>query len=125
MMRTNSRGSVTSTHDERSGDENSLRRSLELLEERMGGLRIPEEDFALLGSVQPRKGARTVSEYLHMEPERPGSRGHITPPVLFPLAPGHMSKEFDMDDEATPMPNKIIDFGEQRTPKARSENGQV
>ncbi|KAJ9660806.1 rim15, signal transduction response regulator [Neophaeococcomyces mojaviensis] len=125
MLRTNSRGSVISMHDERLAEESNLRRSLELLEERMGGLRIPEEEMALLGSVQPRKGARTASEHSHPEPERPGSRGHITPPIFFPLVPGHMSKEFDMDDQATPLPSKVIDFEEQPTPRARSENGSA
>lgn len=123
MLRTNSRGSVISMHDDRSAEENSLRRSIELLDARMGGLSIPEESFALLGSVQPRRGMRNFPEHAHPEPERPGSRGHITPPILFPQEPGHTSKEFDMDEQATPMPNKVIDFGEQPTPRARSENG--
>ena len=126
MLRTNSRGSVISTHDDRPADADTLRRSLEILVGGMEGLRIPEQDVAILGSVQPRKNMRAFSsEHSHPEPERPTSRGHITPPVLFPLAPGHSQKEIDMDDQATPMPNKIIDFGDQATPKAQSENGST
>lgn len=126
MLRTNSRGSVISMHDDRVAEADSLRRSLEILEGRMEGLRIPEEDTAILGSVQPRKSMRaSSSEHAHPEPERPASRGHITPPILFPLAPGHTQTEIDMDDQATPMPNKTIDFGDQPTPKAHSENGST
>lgn len=129
MLRTNSRGSVISL-DDRTAEPDSLRRSLEILEGRMEGLRIPEEDMPLLGSVQPRKGKRTISsEHSHPEPEeRPGSRGHITPPIIFPRAPGDTVKEIvdmDVDDEATPMPNKVIDFGDQPTPRATSENGSM
>lgn len=125
MLRTNSRGSVVSL-DDRTAEPDSLRRSLEILEGRMEGLRIPEEDMPLLGSVQPRKGRRTVSsEHSHPEPERPGSRGHITPPMMFPQAPGNTVKEIDMDDQETPMPNKTIDFGDQPTPRATSENGSI
>ena len=126
MLRTNSRGSVISMQDDRQAEADSLRRSLEILECRMEGLCIPEEDTAILGSVQPRKNMRAwSSEHSHPEPERPESRGHITPPVLFPLVPGHTQKEFDMDDQATPMPNKTIDFGDQPTPRAHSENGST
>lgn len=125
MLRTNSRGSVVSL-DDRTAEPDSLRRSLEILEGRMEGLRIPEEDMPLLGSVQPRKGRRpTSSEHSHPEPERPGSRGHITPPIIFPQAPGDTVKEIEMDDQATPMPNKVIDFGDQSTPRATSENGST
>ncbi|KAK5072638.1 rim15, signal transduction response regulator [Lithohypha guttulata] len=125
MLRTNSRGSVISFNEDRLAEPGSLRRSLEVLEGRMEGLRIAEEDTVILGSVQPRKGMRTSSEHSHPEPERPSSRGHITPPVLFPQLPGNTIKEFEIDDQATPMPNKTIDFGDQPTPKARSENGST
>lgn len=125
MLRTNSRGSVISL-DDRVAEPDSLRRSLEILEGRMEGLRIPEEDMPQFGSVQPRKGKRSTSaEHSHPEPERPGSRGHITPPEIFPQAPGDAVKEIDMDDQATPMPNKVIDFGDQPTPRATSENGST
>lgn len=125
MLRTNSRGSVISINDERAAEANSLRRSLELLEGRMDEMRIVEESNAILGSVQPRKNMRNSSDHSHPEPERPQSRGHITPPELFPLAPGKTTLEFEIDDQATPMPNKTIDFGDQPTPKARSENGST
>lgn len=123
MLRTNSRGSVISFNEERAAEANSLRRSLELLEGRMDGMRIAEESNIILGSVQPRKSMRNASDHSHPEPERPRSRGHITPPELFPRAPGKTTLEFEIDDQATPMPNKTIDFGDQSTPKARSENG--
>lgn len=126
MLRTNSKGSVISFNEERAAESENLRKSLEFLEGRMESLRIPEEDTAILGSVQPRKSMRPPSgEHSHPEPERPLSRGHITPPVLFPREPGNDAKDIDMDDEeATPMANKIIDFGDQPTPKAPlSENG--
>jgi len=127
MLRTNSRGSVISMHDERQAEADSLRRSLEILEDRMEGLCIPEEDTAILGSVQPRKNKRvSPAEHSHPSSQRPQSRGHITPPVYFPPAPGDSQKEIDMDDEeATPMPNKTIDFGDQSTPRAHSENGST
>lgn len=125
MLRTNSRGSVISL-DERTAEPDSLRRSLEILEGRMEGLRIPEEGMPLLGSVQPRKAKRIPSaEQSTHDPARPGSRGHITPPMMFPQAPGNTVKDIEIEDEATPMPNKIIDFGDQPTPRATSENGST
>ena len=120
MMRTNSRGSVISMHDDRNAEPESLRRSLEILEERMGSLKIPEEvDPATVIAGQPRKMQRTSSQHSHPEPEpeRPGSRGHITPPVIFPQKPGKAVAEVDMDSELTPMPTKAIDFAQQPTPK--------
>lgn len=128
MLRTNSRGSVISLHDDRTAEPDSLRRSLEILEGRMESLKILEEDSPapILGSVQPRKGMRGYNaQHSHPEPERPPSRGHITPPVLFPFEPGNTTKEFEIDDQATPMPNKTIDFGDQPTPRATSENGST
>jgi len=125
MLRTNSRGSVISMNEERSAESESLRKSLEMLEGKMEGLRIPEET-AILGSVQPRKSMRSSAlEHSHPEHERPASRGHITPPVLFPPAPGNNSKDIEMEDEATHSPHQIIDFGDQPTPKAQSENGST
>ena len=132
MLRTNSKGSVVSVEQQHAAEPDNLRRSLEILEGRMEGLRIPEEDVtgAILGSVQPRKSQRaTSSEHSHPELERPQSRGHITPPVLFPRDPGNSQKEIriEIDDQATPMPTKSIDFdfGDQPTPKALSENGST
>ncbi len=113
MMRTNSRGSVISTIDDSGAEPTNLRQSLEILEERMEGLRIPEEpDAAALLSAQPRKLERTASQHSHPEPggltpERPPSRGHITPPVIFPKQPGDAVKVFDMDSEITPMPTRM------------------
>lgn len=116
MLRTNSRGSVISMEDRA-----LERRSIEMLEERLEGMKILEENKAILGSVQPRKGRRiSSSAHSHPQPE-----GHITPPIIFPQAPGNASKEFELDDQATPMPNKTIDFGDQPTPKAQSENGST
>lgn len=121
MLRTNSRGSVISLQEDRISESEHLRRSLEILEGRMEGMTILEESTAILGSVQPRKGRRISSSgHSHPQPE-----GHITPPVIFPQAPGHTSREFELDDQATPMPNKVIDFGDQATPRAHSENGST
>ncbi len=120
MMRTNSRGSVISMQDDRIADSDTLRKSLEILEERMGSLKIPEEtDFAYGSSGQPRKLERTSSQHSHPDPDqpRPESRGHITPPVIFPQQPGQFVAEIDMDADLTPMPTKTIDFAQQPTPK--------
>jgi hypothetical protein len=115
MMRTNSRGSVISTIDD-SAESTTLRKSLEILEERMEGLQIPEEpDQAAVLSLQPRKMERTSSQHSHPEliPERPQSRGHITPPVIFPQQPGDAVKEIDMDSEITPMPTRTMSVDEE------------
>lgn len=137
MMRTNSRGSVISTIDD-SAEPANLRKSLEILEERMEGLRIPEEpDQAALQSAQPHKLERTVSQHSHPEPgelvlDRPQSRGHITPPVIFPKHPGDDVKNIDMDSEITPIPTRITfvedeertlrpaDFADEKTPRPSS-----
>ena len=121
MMRTNSRGSVISMHDDRAEPE-SLRKSLELLEERMESLAIPEEvDPHIIIAGQPRKWERVSSQHSHPEPEqdRPVSRGHITPPVIFPQKPGHSVTDMDMDADLTPMPTNAIDFAQQPTPRAQ------
>ena len=109
MMRTNSRGSVISMNDDgRVAEPDSLRKSLEFLEGRMGNLSIPEEALSELAEIQPRKITRTASYHSHPDPEdRPPSRGHITPPEIFPLKPGHTVADIDMDAELTPMPTKI------------------
>jgi serine/threonine-protein kinase RIM15 len=135
MMRTNSRGSVISTIDDSSTEPANLRKSLEILEERMEGLRIPEEpDQAALQSAQPRKLERTASQHSHPEPtyERPQSRGHITPPVIFPKHPGDDVKNIDMDADITPMPTRTSfveddeltlrpsDFADKKTPRPSS-----
>lgn len=118
MMRTNSRGSVISTIDDSSAEPANLRKSLEILEERMEGLRIPEEpDHAVL-SAQPRNMERTASQHSHpdpggLTPERPQSRGHITPPVIFPKQPGDAVKEIDMDSEITPMPTRTMSVDDE------------
>jgi serine/threonine-protein kinase RIM15 len=119
MMRTNSRGSVISNMDDSGAEPTNLRKSLEILEERMEGLRIPEEpDQAALLTSQPRKMERTASQHSHPEPEgltpeRPQSRGHITPPVIFPQKPGDTVKEIDMDSEATPMPSRTMSIEDE------------
>lgn len=124
MMRTNSRGSVISNADEgHLAEPDALRKSLEIIEERMGGLQIPEEpDVPTLAAAQPRKLERVVSQHSHPEPgadlnDRPPSRGHITPPVLFPLRPGAQIKEVDMDAGVTPMQSVLVDLEEEPTPR--------
>ena len=119
MMRTNSRGSVISMHDDRSAEPESLRKSLEILEERMEGMKIIEEtDFAEPAPRQPRKLERTAS---HSHPEveqmRPASRGHITPPEIFPPRPGHLVADFAEETDLTPMPTKTLVLPEEQTPK--------
>jgi serine/threonine-protein kinase RIM15 len=117
MLRTNSRGSVISnTEDGNVAEPETLRKSLEIIEQRIGGLRIPEEpDATALAAAQPRKLERSVSQHSHPAPssdaeDRPPSRGHITPPVLFPQKPGVVTKEFNMDPEVTPVPTKVVDL---------------
>lgn len=126
MMRTNSRGSVISTNEDVTLPEvETLRKSLEILEGRMENLTIPEEpDQLSLAATQPRKFERTASQHSHPDPEttgieRPTSRGHITPPIIFPQKPGDAVKEFDMDtaSEVTPVPTKTINFEEEPTPR--------
>jgi serine/threonine-protein kinase RIM15 len=120
MMRTNSRGSVISMHDDRNAEPESLRKSLEILEERMGILKIPEEpDPIAVVATQPRKLHRMASDHSHPEQhgERPSSRGHITPPVIFPQKPGQTVADIDMDPDLTPMPTRTIDFAQQPTPR--------
>ncbi|EXJ88726.1 AGC protein kinase [Capronia coronata CBS 617.96] len=121
MLRTNSRGSVISLHDERTAEPDSLRKSLEILEEQMENLRIPEEpSSASLTSMQPRKEmARTASQHSHPGPdlERPPSRGHITPPIIFAPQPGTKVADIDMDNDITPVPSKTIDLEEEPTPR--------
>lgn len=108
MMRTNSRGSVISMNDDRTAEPDSLRKSLEILEDRMESLRIPEETVIDLAVTQPRKLERTPSYHSHPEPEeRPPSRGHITPPVIFPQKPGQSVADIEMNVDLTPMPTKI------------------
>ncbi|KIV95461.1 hypothetical protein PV10_03115 [Exophiala mesophila] len=110
MMRTNSRGSVISMHDDRGGDAESLRRSLEVLEERIESLKIPEEPTNQeLVSAQPRKQhERSASQHSHPqgEAERPPSRGHITPPVIFPQRPGATVTDIEMDSDVTLVPTR-------------------
>jgi serine/threonine-protein kinase RIM15 len=106
MMRTNSRGSVISMNEDKNTDGENLRKSLEILEERMESLKIPEEPelstTTSAESTQPRKMQRVPSSNSQISPkttleERPGSRqGHITPPVIFPLKPGDTVKDIDM-----------------------------
>ncbi|RMD39426.1 hypothetical protein DV735_g5700, partial [Chaetothyriales sp. CBS 134920] len=107
MMRTNSRGSVISLHDERTAEPESLRKSLELLEERMEGMKIMEEvDGTALAAAQPRKTDRTVSSHSHPDARsRPLSFGHITPPEMFPPKPGHLVADF-VETETGPVLTK-------------------
>ncbi len=117
MMRTNSRGSVISMHDDRTAEPDSLRKSLEILEERMESMQIIEEIDSVV--VQPRKMQRTASSHSHPEAEqlRPASRGHITPPEIFPHKPGHLVADFVEQTDRTPMPKKTVDLQEEQTPK--------
>lgn len=122
MLRTNSRGSVISMADERAAEPDSLRRSLEILEEQIENLKIPEEpsSTASLSTIQPRKTmSRTASQHSHPgpEPERRVSRGHITPPIIFPPQPGAKVADIEMDPDTTPVPSKGIDLEEEPTPR--------
>jgi serine/threonine-protein kinase RIM15 len=132
MLRTNSRGSVVSNAEDASmAEPETLRKSLEVIEQRMGGLRIPEEpDATALVAAQPRKLERSVSQHSHPAPssdaeDRPSSRGHITPPVLFPQKPGAVTKEFNMDPEVTPVPTKVVDLQEEPTPRPQGSPSDV
>lgn len=127
MMRTNSRGSVISTSDEanqKKEEAADAHHSVESLEQRMEELKIPEEsDVAIQALNQPQQDPshRPTSQHSHAEPnrgeERPSSRGHITPPIIFPKKPGAEIKDIDMgsaragsqertdtEDEPTPKP---------------------
>jgi len=124
MMRTNSRGSVISMHDDsRTVEPENLRKSLEVLEEQMESLKIPDEPTtASLGAIQPRKRLESgSSQHSCPDPEeadRSVSGGHITPPVIFPQKPGTTVKDIEMDTEiVTPIPNKTADLELEPTPK--------
>ncbi|KEF54316.1 AGC protein kinase [Exophiala aquamarina CBS 119918] len=131
MMRTNSRGSVISMNNDNTADSESLRKSVEILEERMESLKIPEEPpQSVLVAIQPRKTVeRVASQHSHPEqttPDRPLSRGHITPPVIFPQKPGTSVTDIAMDSELTPVPSKTINLEEEPTPKPQgSPAGQA
>lgn len=117
MMRTNSRGSVISMGEDKATEPDSLRRSLEILEERMENLKIPEEPSeASLMDIQPRKRPeRTVSQHSHPEQETMrSSSGQITPPVIFPQKPGTNVTDIEI---MTPVPTKTINAEEEETPK--------
>ncbi|ETI26519.1 hypothetical protein G647_03296 [Cladophialophora carrionii CBS 160.54] len=117
MMRTNSRGSVISMSEDRATESESLRRSLEILEERMENLRIPEEpSAAALTEIQPRKRLeRTISQHSHPEQQSVRSAsGQITPPVIFPQKPGTTVADIEM---LTPVATKTINAEEEQTPK--------
>ncbi len=117
MMRTNSRGSVISMNDDRVTEPDSLRRSLEILEERMESLKIPEEpSVERLGEIQPRKRMeRTTSQHSHPEHETVRSpSGHITPPLIFPKKPGTIVADIEI---LTPVPTRTINLEEEQTPK--------
>jgi serine/threonine-protein kinase RIM15 len=131
MMRTNSRGSVISNAEDGSmAEPDALRKSLEIIEQRMGDLKIPEEpDTQALAAAQPRKLERTTSQHSHPEhgagaEDRPSSRGHITPPILFPLKPGAVTKEIDMDSDLTPVPTKVVDL-EEPTPRPQGSPSDI
>ncbi|RMZ84594.1 hypothetical protein DV737_g1151, partial [Chaetothyriales sp. CBS 132003] len=122
MMRTNSRGSVISMHDDRTAEPESLRKSLELLEERMEGMKIIEEvDPATLAASQPRKTDRTVSSHSHPDAgSRPSSFGHITPPEIFPPKPGHLVADFVETKTPLSKPGHLAaDLVETNTPLSR------
>ena len=102
--------------EDRSSEPDSLRRSLEILEERMESLKIPEEPSTeSLTEIQPRKRLeRTISQHSHPEQEPMRSpSGQITPPVIFPRKPGTNVA----DIEITPVPTKVVDIDEEQTPK--------
>jgi serine/threonine-protein kinase RIM15 len=132
MMRTNSRGSVISnTDDGTAAEPDTLRKSVEIIEQRMEDLRIPEEpDAPTLAAAQPRKREITKSQQSHREQstdreDRPSSGGHITPPILFPQRPGVMVKEIDMDPNVTPAPTKVADLQEEATPRPQGSPSDI
>ena len=89
----------------------------------MEALKIPEEPEDLV-ATQPRKPS-DILQHSHpnpklLTPERPSSRGHITPPILFPRQPGDAVKVIDMDADATPVPPRCIDMSEEATPRPQS-----
>jgi len=117
---------LVSMHDDRNPEPDSPRRSLEILEERMEDLRIPEEpSAAALTAIQPRKKLEgTASHPSHPEQatEHSPSGGHITPPVMFPLKPGTNVADIEIDADTTPVPNKTIDLDEEPTPKPQTKS---
>lgn len=121
MMRTNSRGSVISMGDDKTAEADTLRKSLEILEERLENLQIPEEPSTMeVIASQPRKKLdRTFSQHSHpgQETERRVSQGHITPPVIFPQEPGTTVAEIAVDADTTPVPLKVVDLEQEITPK--------
>ncbi|KAJ9643278.1 rim15, signal transduction response regulator [Knufia peltigerae] len=122
MMRTNSRGSVISMNDDKSGESDNLRQSLEILEERMESLTIPEEPSqATVIASQPRKSLERAASY-HSHPEQESERrpshGQITPPVIFPRKPGTQVAHIDPGADVTPTANRTVDKEEEEpTPK--------
>lgn len=132
MMRTNSRGSVISnTDDGTMAESDALRKSLEIIEQRMEDLRIPEEpDVPALVAAQPRKLEKPTSRQFHHEQrtgreDRPSSRGHITPPVLFPQKPGGMVEEIEIDPDVTPVPMKLADLQDEATPRPQGSPSDI
>ncbi|KAK4942256.1 rim15, signal transduction response regulator [Elasticomyces elasticus] len=122
MMRTNSRGSVISISEDKAAEADTLRKSLEILEERLENLQIPEEPSTMeVIASQPRKKLdRTFSQHSHpeQETERRVSQGHITPPVIFPQMPGTTVAEIAVvDADATPVAIKVVDLEQEVTPK--------
>ncbi|KAI1614402.1 protein-serine/threonine kinase [Exophiala viscosa] len=125
MMRTNSRGSVISMGEDRTAEADTLRHSLEILEERLENLQIPEEPSAMeVIASQPRKKLdRPFSQHSHpgQETERRVSQGHITPPVIFPRKPGttvaDVAEIAVVDADATPVALKVVDLEQEVTPK--------
>jgi serine/threonine-protein kinase RIM15 len=143
MMRTNSRGSVISTiEDGKASEVDASRSSLEVLERRMEQLKIPEEPDTpgSLMASQPPKMERTGSHHAHPEPEpvsveeRPSSRGHLTPPIIFPKQPGTEIKDFEMevsgdgdgdrDGDVTPMPKRTTTSEDEPTPRPQGSPSQ-
>ena len=135
MMRTNSRGSVISTYEEaKVAEPDALRRSLEILEGRLEQMTIIEEpDQPILVAIQPRKLERTPSHHSHPDPDlektpqdRPASRGHITPPVIFPQQPGDavtnvLLVEAVESTDVTPVPTRTVStIEEEATPRPQS-----
>lgn len=129
MMRTNSRGSVVSIENQLA-EPDSLRKSLEILEERMESLQIPEETQADLAATQPRKD-QGVSAHSHPDVAAGSVHGHITPPIVFPKQPGHVVKDITMtvdemsDPDPTPVANRsmpLLPAFDETTPRATSES---
>ena len=142
MMRTNSRGSVISTVEDAVAGENGVSRSsYETFEERMGALQISEEadiheaiasvassvaDTANGDSGRSSLARRDEQASDQSLPQTQSSKGHITPPILFPPAPGAKVKEIEVASESsnhngscntTPVPSKTLDTSEEPTPR--------